>query len=102
VQNVNVKLSLCLLNTTLSRIVGGLGTVPRTRVLRLCNRWRLGSASGDGRFTSLRKPQSTPPILASALLFTRLCGPTSRSGVSYRSVSYNTDWNIWGTIKVRI
>ena len=30
--------------------VGGLGTVPRTRVLSLCTRWRVGSASGDGRF----------------------------------------------------
>jgi len=53
VQNVKVQLFLCLLNTTLSRSMGGLGTAPPSRVLCLCTRWRLRSASGDGRFTSL-------------------------------------------------
>ena len=77
---MKVKLFLCLLNTTLSRVVGGLGTVPRTRVLSLCTEWRLGSASGDGRFTTLSKPHPTPPTLATALLSTSSWGPTSRSG----------------------
>jgi len=77
---------------------GGLGTVPRTRVLSLCTGWRLGSASCDGRFTSLRKTHSTSLTLASVILITRLCGPTSRSGGSNRSLSYINDWNIWRTI----
>jgi len=70
---------------------GSLGTAPHTRIRSLDTRINLRSASDDGLFTTLRKLHPTTPKPAGVLLSTSLCGTTSRSGRSNRSLGCNTD-----------
>jgi hypothetical protein len=77
VQNVVIMLNE---HHSMKTYCGSLGTAPWTSIRSVETRRKWRSASGDGWFTSLRKPHSTPRTLTSALLSTSSCGTQANMG----------------------